>query len=409
MAGFTKINKRGRDGWSIRFYVKGIRKNISLPPIDESDVMLWCKHIDHLKWTIETGSSRDPATLTWLNGLTDDLHTKLARQGLDKARIEPVVVEPKKLITVREYCDSFSAAIKSDVKLSSQIFYQHVVKRLKEFFGDQPLEVVTPMEAKRFRTWLEVGSNKRDKPDDDGNIKPLAQNTVRRRIGACKKIFGDAIDDGLLSRNPFADLPSTVRSNKDRKKYVPMSDFQLVLNQAPDPKWKLLMLLARVAAFRVPSEVATLRWSDIDVSKKRILVRSPKTEHHQHHESRLLPLFESIETALTEHRDDLVQSGSYKEAGRVFEDIDADSNLRTRFECIIRKAKVQQWPKLWQNLRASAATDMAQIFPSFVATGFCGHTLEVAKEHYYMLTDTDLTAALNSGFGKIAKPEKRST
>ena len=140
-----------------------------------------------------------------------------------------------------------------------------------------------------------------------------------------------------------------------------------------------------------------------------LLVRSPKTEHHQHHETRLLPLFESIETALTEHRDDLVQSGSYKEAGRVFEDIDAESNLRTRFECIIRKAKVQQWPKLWQNLRASAATDMAQIFPSFVATGFCGHTLEVAKEHYYMLTDTDLTAALNSGFGKIATPEKRST
>lgn len=211
------------------------------------------------------------ATLTWLNGLTDDLHGKLARKGLDKARFEPAVVEPKKPITVREYCDAFSEAIKSDVKLSSQIFYQHVVKRLKEFFGDQPLESVTPMDAKKFRTWLEVESNKRDKPDDDGNIKPLAQNTVRRRIGACKKIFGDAINDGLLNRNPFADLPSTVRSNKDRKKYVPMSDFQLVLNQAPDAKWKLLMLLARIAAFRVPSEVATLRWSDIDINKKRML------------------------------------------------------------------------------------------------------------------------------------------
>lgn len=169
------------------------------------------------------------------------------------------------------------------------------------------------------------------------------------------------------------------------------------------------MMLARIAAFRVPSEIATLCWSDIDISKKRMLVRSPKTEHHQHHETRLIPLFEAIESALTEYRDELVSSGNYNEAGKVFVDIDADSNLRTRFECIIRKAEVQQWPKLWQNLRASAATDMAQIFPSFVATGFCGHTLEVAKEHYYMLTDKDLTAALNSGFGKIPMPEKQTS
>ena len=46
--------------------------------------------------------------------------------------------------------------------------------------------------------------------------------------------------------------------------------------------------------------------------------------------------------------------------------------------------------KLWQNLRSSAATDFARSIPSHIAASICGHTEEIAKEHYWTVEDADL-------------------
>lgn len=46
---------------------------------------------------------------------------------------------------------------------------------------------------------------------------------------------------------------------------------------------------------------------------------------------------------------------------------DGNSNLRTQLERIIAKAGLKPWPKLFQNLRATRATELAAEFPSHVA------------------------------------------
>lgn len=407
MASLKRIEARGRNGWSLRVTVNKVRSNISLPPIDEAAALTWAKHIDHLKWSIENGASRDPATRTWLLGLPDDLHLKLSCRGLDAPRAinEP---KPAKPITVKEYCDLFTQSMRCDLKASSQTSYGQTLKRLTEFFGPRPVASITSMDAKIFRTWLKESSNKRDRPDADGKVKVLAENTVRRRMGFCKLIFGEALTDGLITKNPFEGIPSTVRSNKERQEYVSMETFSLVLDKAPDGKWKLLMVLARVAALRIPSEVSTMLWSDIDWKRKRLLVKCIKTEHHAKHATRVIPMFELIEAALNDHRTDHLKSGLYDPAGKVFPDIDGDTNLRTRFESIIRRANVRQWPKLWQNLRSSGATDMAKKFPAHIATQFCGHTSEVALEHYWTVTDADYREALDTDFGMLNLKPKNS-
>lgn len=72
----------------------------------------------------------------------------------------------------------------------------------------------------------------------------------------------------------------------------------------------------------------------------------------------------------------------------------SESKLRSGLERILRCAKAVQWPKLWQNLRASAATDMARTLPAHVATAICGHSIEIAKVNYWQVTDTDYADAL---------------
>lgn len=308
MASLKRIEARGRNGWSLRVTVNKVRSNISLPPIDEAAALTWAKHIDHLKWSIENVASRDPATRTWLLGLPDELHLKLSSRGLDAPRAinEP---KPAKLITVKEYCDSFARTMRGGLKISSQTSYGHTLKRLGEFFGTRPIESITPVDAKNFRTWMKEASNKRDRPDKNGKVKELAENTIRRRMGVCKLIFGEALQDGLIARNPFSGLPSTVRSNKERQEYVSMETFSLVLDKAPDSKWKLLMILARVAALRIPSEVSTMFWSDIDWKKKRLHINCIKTEGHFRHATRVIPMFPLIEAALIDLRADELKSG----------------------------------------------------------------------------------------------------
>ena len=45
--------------------------------------------------------------------------------------------------------------------------------------------------------------------------------------------------------------------------------------------------------------------------------------------------------------------------------------------------------KLWQNLRATRATELARVFPGHVASAFLGHSERVAQKHYWQVTDED--------------------
>ena len=70
-----------------------------------------------------------------------------------------------------------------------------------------------------------------------------------------------------------------------------------------------------------------------------------------------------------------------------------NANLRTQLARILRLAKVKPWPKLFQNLRASRATELAAEHPSHVAAAWLGHSTIVAAKHYWQVTDADFEKA----------------
>jgi hypothetical protein len=106
------------------------------------------------------------------------------------------------------------------------------------------------------------------------------------------------------------------------------------------------------------------------------IVSSSKTEYHAKRQVRIVPFLPEIEREL------LKLYAEPTESQYVFPDLRADSNLRTTLEKIIQRAGVKPWPKLWKNLRSSAATDFARSVPSHIAASICGHTEEIAQEHY---------------------------
>lgn len=66
-------------------------------------------------------------------------------------------------------------------------------------------------------------------------------------------------------------------------------------------QWRAMFALARYGGLRCPSEVLSLRWSDIDWDRERITVTSPKTEHHEDGASREIPLWPELRLYLEEY------------------------------------------------------------------------------------------------------------
>jgi hypothetical protein len=139
------------------------------------------------------------------------------------------------------------------------------------------------------------------------------------------------------------------------------------------------------------SEAQGLKWEHISFEQRRIfVVNSSKTEHHKNRKLRVVPLFPDVERELLKLHCEATPGEEY-----VFPDLRGDSNLRTTLEKIVLRAGVKPWPKLWQNLRASAATDLAKTVPSHIAASICGHTEQIAQEHYWKVGDDDLDQTIS--------------
>jgi hypothetical protein len=74
-------------------------------------------------------------------------------------------------------------------------------------------------------------------------------------------------------------------------------------------------------------------------------------------------------------------------------------------ERIIRKAGLTPWPKLFQNLRSTRETELAESYPIHVVCKWIGNRQAVAREHYLQLTDEHF--GLRARARKGRKPRRR--
>lgn len=189
----------------------------------------------------------------------------------------------------------------------------------------------------------------------------------------------------LIDTNPFDMKNLAVRQNRERDYYVTREQAEKVLDSCPDNEWRILFALSRFAGLRCPSEHLALRWCDIDWAGGRMTITSPKTEHHEGGEFRVIPLFPEVRALLDiAWNDPRIDKAEFV----ITRYRDANANPRTQFQRIITRAGITPWPKLFQNLRASMATDLAGRFPAHVAAEWLGHSVTVAAKHYLQTLDS---------------------
>lgn len=157
----------------------------------------------------------------------------------------------------------------------------------------------------------------------------------------------------------------------------------------------LIIALARYVGLRTPSEPFALKWSDMEWSKSRLRVWSPKTEHHAGKDHRWVPLLPEVRPCLEEVFEACLEGAEYV-FQRLIDHYPSRRagwqamNLHTTFEKIILKAGCQPW----HNLRASAQTDLARRFPRHVCCQWLGNSQAVAQKDYLGVTDEHFQAAI---------------
>jgi hypothetical protein len=144
-------------------------------------------------------------------------------------------------------------------------------------------------------------------------------------------------------------------------------------------------------------------------------IRASKTEHHDGGGVRQTPIFPELrpylEAALREVENDPAFDPKITPLSKlpvIVRYRDANSNLRTQLLRIVEKAKLTPWPKLFQNLRATRATELADEFPEHVAANWLGHSNKIADKHYRQVTQEHLDRALKR-LEPTCKPMQQET
>jgi integrase len=368
------INRPGGHRWIQFVDADGKRQTIRLGETPAKSAAKVCTRVKELLAVKMTGDTMDRDLADWLTKADATLQNKLAAVGLCNRR-ESALLQP----FIKGYVEG-----RTDVKPATKEVWRQGESGLVEFFGaDKPLRNITPGDADRYKQHL-IG-------------KKLASMTVRKRLQFATMLFRAALRCRLISESPFADV-SIKASMPNRERFITAEETTKLLDACPNHHWKAIVALARYGGLRCPSEVLSLRWQDIDWDVERIVVQSPKTEHHVGKASRVIPLFPELRQILADAFDLAPEGAVYVVDERMRASSQGRSgwrncNLRTTFEKIVKRASLTAWPRLFHNLRSSRQTELAEHYPSHVVCDWLGNSEDIARKHYLQTTDEHFARA----------------
>jgi integrase len=247
----------------------GKRKTIRLGKVTMKQATAFKVKVEALIGQTITGVFDDEVS-RWLAGLDAEMHNRLAAVGL---------VRPRDSARLGEFLDGY-VAMRTDVKPLTRRNLEAARNKLVKFFGaNRELREITAGDADAWKTWLKGR---------------YANGTTGRAIKFGKQFFRAAQRRRLIAENPFDEVSAPTQANEARKFFVSREDTQKVLDACPDTEWRLIVALSRYGGVRCPSETLALRWQDVDWERDRFWVSSPKTEGHEGHEGRWVPLFPEL-------------------------------------------------------------------------------------------------------------------
>jgi integrase len=360
------------------------RKTITLGEVDKREATKFAAMIGSLVDCKKYGRSLPIDVSVWVSTISERHKQQLAELGL--------LDQPLRTMTVQELIDLFIEDYenRNDIRESSKVQFVQSMNRF-------PAEL-------RKRTLIEIEpKNRTTRPNAEPQFSQSAVELFRlverwqseryaqaswsRANGRLREVGFWAVKRGILDYNPFILLSKPGEVNEARNFHVPGESVRAAMDHSIDADTRLFLCFGRFAGLRLPSELRTLRPSDIDFGKSKLKILDSKKRRY-----RTMPLFSILRAELDRHRDsvgwtDFVLSERSRNA--------SEANNYNLMKEAIERAGLAVWPRLRQNLRSSCENELlAKGFDERLVTGWLGHTITVSRQHYQSLSDADFSLAI---------------
>ena len=354
------VNKSGNTaGYNIQWYEGKVRITIYLGgrKYNRKTAERLKEIVERLQYYRRNGIIiPDRETEHWLQSAPAEIKAKLSKVGLI------AVTESK---TCQQLWDAYMKH-KTDIKPKTVKAYNECRNHFfKMFSTTESIEKITP---ERLLEWKSSLLDEYAKASVAGYIKNL---------GAVLKWAVDK--QKWLTDNPLANIERGSFVNEEGNQTISMDEYYQLLDACPNQEWRTIIALARIGGLRCPSELQQLRWSDINWEKNRFLVRSPKTEHHENHRERIVPLFAELRTELDRHF--LLDETIGNEF--VIQSLQGTNwGLHTPFQKIAYNAGLGTIIRPFDNMRASRSHEVFERFGAPKENEWIGHSEAIRKKHY---------------------------
>ena len=372
MASISTDTKTGLRTVEFNDPISKARRKIRLGKVTKRDAESFTTRLEKLLFAKTAGTAPESDVAGWVASLDSRIADLLAKWGYIQQRAE--IATPALLDFVDGYIKS-----RTDTKNRTRLNHLQASGFLAAYLKLNPrIGDVTLLDAKQFRAWMVSAGH--------------AENYIRTQCKNIKMFFGAAVDGRLIEENPFKGLPCKVQPVPERMRFISGSDIQLILKQATDIEWRVVISLARWGGLRIPSEIASLKITDINWETNRITIRQPKLEHIPGKSFRVIPLFPELVGVLREACETAPDGAVY-----ILDRLRTDCrNLRTTFNKFVVRAGLTPWTKPFGNLRSTRATELGGIFPLKTVAEWMGHDAQVSLDHYQQVLEEHWEQAIKA-------------
>lgn len=368
MASITKIKRKGGTAYRIEFFdVK--RKFIRLSTNYKVRTAQAVKEaVERLVTIRNNGLVFDKKTVDIIDNFPPEIVDKLSEVGLLASKTRP---------RLGEIWDRFNNL--PERKEATAITYRTAAARFfREFDREETSDEITLERAQVWRAGLAA---------------TLAPATVASTVTRVRTVFKWAVENGHSEDNPFLKVEKGSFVNKERERFITPNEYERLLTACPCLEWRVIIALCRIGGLRNPSEVMGVKWADIDFQAGRFWVTSPKTARFNDKAGRLVPLFPPL-------RAELERLEAERENGDIYvisRNRGDKLSMRYPFKRIITLAGLEEWPRLFHNMRGSRSNELFSSYPAHVAAYWLGHSPRTAMTHYLYPLESDYRRAISGG------------
>ena len=238
--------------------------------------------IYHAVWRDETGKQRWKSLKTKDKKTAIRLFNQFKRLYLQGKILKLTESLPK--ITFKEFCNEFLKHCETK-KDSTYESYSYTFKKFSRFLGYRINDYLTNITTKDIDDFIYYCQ----KQLKNKNV------SINRDLRQLKAGFNKAIEWGYIRNNPVKKL---LKQEKKAIKVLKIEEIQRIFNNVKNEKFKLFLKFAILTGMR-RGELLNLKWSDLNLDDKYIIVRETKS-----HKDRYIPISDELFKIIVKYIED---------------------------------------------------------------------------------------------------------